>query len=283
MPKTGLPVPANSEIAFEGLIHPTTGSRKGPLGEWTGYYASGSDLEPAIRIDTLMYRDDPILVGAIPAVPPNDNTFYFGTYRCGAVWNQLEAAGIPACRACGRTEPAAAASCWWSRSRRSTAGIPNRPHGGGPLPRRRLQQPLDHRGRRRHRPTNFNDVVWAMCTRCDPRDQVDIIHGGWSSALDPMCYDTEHDRATSRVIIDACIPFRRKKTFPLVARSARRSTIASRKVGEGSAEGILSRQSLARGGSDVRRRERRVVTFASLRHGHLGGFALTRSMKNPPP
>src|SRR5260370_7561882 len=42
-----------------------------------------------------MYREDPILVGAIPAVPPNDNTFYFGSYRCGAVWNQLEAAGIP--------------------------------------------------------------------------------------------------------------------------------------------------------------------------------------------
>ncbi len=32
-------------------------------------------------------------------------------------------------------------------------------------------------------PTNFNDVIWAMCTRCDPRDQVQILHGGWSSAL----------------------------------------------------------------------------------------------------
>ena len=70
-------------------------------------------------------------------------------------------------------------------------------------------------------PTNFSDVVWAMCTRCDPRDQVDIIHGGWSSALDPMCYDTETDRRNSRVIIDACIPFRRKKTFPVIARSSK--------------------------------------------------------------
>ena len=43
----------------------------------------------------MMHRDDPILLGAIPAVPPNDNTFYLGTYRCGAVWNQLEAAGVP--------------------------------------------------------------------------------------------------------------------------------------------------------------------------------------------
>jgi UbiD family decarboxylase len=81
MPKTGLPVPANSEIAFEGLIHPDDRIKEGPLGEWTGYYASGSDLEPAIRIETLMYRNDPILVGAIPGVPPNDNTFYFGSYR----------------------------------------------------------------------------------------------------------------------------------------------------------------------------------------------------------
>ena len=98
MPRTGLPVPANSEIAFEGYIHPNDTVDEEPLGEWTGYYASGSAQEPAIRIATMMHRNDPILVGAIPAVPPNDNTFYLGTYRCGAVWNQLEAAGIPEVR-----------------------------------------------------------------------------------------------------------------------------------------------------------------------------------------
>src|SRR2546422_4475927 len=95
MPRTGLPVPANAEIAFEGLIHPGDLIQEGPLGEWTGYYAGGSRPEPAIRISTMMHRNNPILLGAIPAVPPNDNTFYLGTYRCGAVWNQLEAAGIP--------------------------------------------------------------------------------------------------------------------------------------------------------------------------------------------
>ena len=95
MPRTGLPVPANAEIAFEGFIHPGDTMEEGPLGEWTGYYPSGSRPEPVIRIATMMHRNDPILTGAIPAVPPNDNTFYLGTYRCGAVWNQLEAAGIP--------------------------------------------------------------------------------------------------------------------------------------------------------------------------------------------
>ncbi len=70
-------------------------------------------------------------------------------------------------------------------------------------------------------PTNINDVIWAMCTRCDPRIQVDIIHGGWSSALDPMCHDTEKDRHNSRVVIDACIPFNRQKTFPAIARASK--------------------------------------------------------------
>ena len=31
----------------------------------------------------------------------------------------------------------------------------------------------------------------------------------------------QDDRRNSRVIIDACIPFRRKKTFPKVARSSK--------------------------------------------------------------
>src|SRR5262247_1425863 len=53
MPRTGLPVPANSEIAFEGFIHPNDKLSEGPLGEWTGYYPSGSHPEPAIRIATL--------------------------------------------------------------------------------------------------------------------------------------------------------------------------------------------------------------------------------------
>src|SRR5262249_60082513 len=75
-PKTGLPIPAHAEIAFEGFIHPNDRVKEGPLGEWTGYYAGGVKQEPAIRIETFMYRDDPILLGAIPGIPPDDDSFY---------------------------------------------------------------------------------------------------------------------------------------------------------------------------------------------------------------
>jgi len=35
-----------------------------------------------------------------------------------------------------------------------------------------------------------------------------------------MCYDDETDRRNSRAVIDACRPFRRKDSFPTVARSS---------------------------------------------------------------
>ena len=222
MPRTGLPVPANAEIAFEGFINPGDKINEGPLGEWTGYYAGGSRLEPAIRIATMMHRDDPILMGAIPAVPPNDNTFYLGTYRCGAVWNQLEAAGIPEVKGVWAHEAGGSRFMLTVSIKQLYGGhakqagmVASHCHAGAYCNRWTIvvDDDID--------PTNFNDVIWAMCTRCDPREQVDIIHGGWSSALDPMCYDSENDRRNSRVVINACIPFNRKKTFPKIARSSK--------------------------------------------------------------
>jgi UbiD family decarboxylase len=222
MPRTGLPVPANSEIAFEGFIHPKDRLEEGPLGEWTGYYPTGSRPEPAIRIATLMHRNDPILTGAIPAVPPNDNTFYLGTYRCGAVWNQLEAAGIPEIKGVWAHEAGGSRFMLTVSIKQLYGGhakqagmIASHCHAGAYCNRWTIvvDDDID--------PTNISDVIWAMCTRCDPRAQVDIIHGGWSSALDPMCYDSTNDKRNSRVVIDACIPFNRQKTFPVIARASK--------------------------------------------------------------
>src|SRR6266571_5023534 len=209
----GLEIPyGKSEIEAAGGI----------LGEGTGYYPSGSHLEPAIRIATMMHRNNPILMGAIPAVPPNDNTFYLGIYRCGAVWNQLEAAGIPGIQGVWAHEAGGSRFMLTVSIKQLYGGhakqagmVASHCHAGAYCNRWTIvvDDDID--------PTNMNDVIWAMCTRCDPRDQVDIIHGGWSSALDPMCYDTEDDRRNSRVVVDACVPFRRKKTFPKVARSSK--------------------------------------------------------------
>ena len=221
MPKTGLPVPANAEIAFEGYIHPDDRIDEGPLGEWTGYYAGGATTQPAIRIETFMHRDAPILMGAIPAIPPNDDTFYRGTYRCGAVWNQLEAAGIPEVKGVWAHE-AGGSRMWLTVSIKQMYGGHSKQAG--------LIASQCHAGAYANRwvivvdddidPANLNDVIWSMCTRCDPKDGVEVLNGCWSTHLDPMSYSHEDPR-NSRVVVDACIPYRRKDTFPIVARNSK--------------------------------------------------------------
>ena len=230
MPQTGLPVPANAEIAFEGFIHPDDELPEGPLGEWTGYYPTGKTPEPAIRIETLMHRNNPILMGAIPAVPPNDNTFYLGLYRCGAVWNQLEAAGIPEIKGVWAHEAGGSRFMLTISIKQLYGGhakqagmIASHCHAGAYCNRWTIvvDDDID--------PTNMNDVLWAMCTRCDPRDQLDVIEGGWSSALDPMCYDPVNDKRNSRVVVNACIPFNRIATFPSIARASKELDARMRK------------------------------------------------------
>ena len=43
-------------------------------------------------------------------------------------------------------------------------------------------------------PADMDQVVWAMCTRCDPRDGMEILRGCWSTVLDPMAYGTDDPR-----------------------------------------------------------------------------------------
>jgi 4-hydroxy-3-polyprenylbenzoate decarboxylase len=220
-PATGLPMPANAEIAFEGFVHPGDLIDEGPLGEWTGYYAGGAHEEPAIRIETLMHRDSPILLGAIPAVPPNDDTFYRGTYRAGAVWNQLEAAGVPEVKGVWSHE-AGGSRMWLTVSIKQMYGGHSKQAG--------LIASQCHAGAYANRwvvvvdddinPANMNDVVWAMCTRFNPLEDMETLQGCWSTHLDPMAYSFQDPR-NARVIIDACKPWARRESFPIVARASK--------------------------------------------------------------
>ena len=219
-PRTGLPIPAHAEIAFEGFIHPNDLLDEGPLGEWTGYYAGGLKKEPAIRIETFMHRDDPILLGAIPGIPPDDDSFYRGTYRAGAVWNQLEAAGVPEVK--GVWAHAAGGSRLWL-----TVAI--KQLYGGHSKQAGLIASQCHAGAYANRvvvvvdddidPADMDQVVWAICTRMEPREGIEILRGCWSTVLDPMAYGP-NDPRNARVVIDACKPWSRRDTFPIVARSS---------------------------------------------------------------
>ena len=223
-PVTGLPIPANAEIAFEGYVSLDDLIDEGPLGEWTGYYAGGLKKEPAIRVESLMHRDNPVLLGAIPGIPPDDDSFYRCTYRSGAVWNQLEAAGVPEVKGVWSHETGGS-RLWLNVSIKQMypghskqAGlIASQCHAGAYANRFVVvvDDDID--------PSDMNKVMWAMCTRFEPREGLEILRGCWSTVLDPMGYG-ENDPRNARVVIDACKPFSRRDTFPMVVRNSPRSS-----------------------------------------------------------
>lgn len=92
---TGLPIPATAEIVIEGKVPPGELRDEGPFGEWLGYYAAGMRPAPIIKIEAIRYRNDPIILGNLPALPPNDDTYYRGILRSATIWEQLKQAGIP--------------------------------------------------------------------------------------------------------------------------------------------------------------------------------------------
>jgi 4-hydroxy-3-polyprenylbenzoate decarboxylase len=66
-------------------------------------------------------------------------------------------------------------------------------------------------------PSNLADVMWAVTTRAEPSEDVDIIRNAWSSALDPRIPPSHRDAgltSNSKMIIDACIPFQQLHTYP---------------------------------------------------------------------
>lgn len=221
-PLTGLPVPASAEIVLEGRIPPEERHTEGPFGEWTGYYAGGERSEPIIHVEGVLYRDDPIVLGCIPGKPPNDNTFFRSPLRAALIWDELERAGVP-----------------------GIVGVWSHEAGGGRMltivsikqayPGHAKQVGMAaascHAGAYANRfvvvvdddidPADTNQVLWALCTRTDVIEDVDVIKRCWSTPLDPMSYAGEGDRYyNNRMIIDACRPYDRLKTFPAVARTS---------------------------------------------------------------
>src|SRR5262249_44285124 len=66
-------------------------------------------------------------------------------------------------------------------------------------------------------PSNLADVMWAVTTRCEPSESVDIIRNAWSSSLDPRILPEDREKGQtshSKMIIDACKPFAWKDSFP---------------------------------------------------------------------
>lgn len=62
-------------------------------------------------------------------------------------------------------------------------------------------------------PYDIEDVMWAMCTRSDPKE-MDIVKKAWSGPLDPRIRKPTDDYTNSHGIIYAVKPYEWMDDFP---------------------------------------------------------------------
>ena len=65
---------------------------------------------------------------------------------------------------------------------------------------------------------DLEQVLWAMCTRCDPVEDIDFIRRAWSGPLDPRL--PKGVTSNSRGLLDACRPYEMLKDFPPVVKAS---------------------------------------------------------------
>ena len=211
-PQTGLPVPADAEFVFEGRLMPMSEQSlpEGPFGEFTGYYAAAARPGPVMDITAIHHRHDPILLGSPPMKPPR---FHFGLpFRAATIWSNLESSGVTDI-----------VGVWQHVSQLMTV-VALRQRYDGHVKRAALvaaaqsymarlvvvvDEDID--------PSNLADVMWAVATRCEPAEGIDILRHAWSSALDPRIAPADKARGVtshSKAIIDATRPFAWIDKFP---------------------------------------------------------------------
>lgn len=212
-----LPIPANAEIVIEGVLHPDEREDEGPLGEFTGYYGGVRSPQPVIEVKALHMRRDPILTTTLMArYPACEIGAYYAIMRSARIWDSLESMGVPGIRGV-YTHPAAAAG-WGMTVVSLKQQYPGHVAQVLALVAQcaaaayyskwiiAVDEDVD--------PTNFNDVLWALTTRCNPADHIDILRNTWSTGLDPSQGLRELRPYGSKALIDACKPHRHLKEFP---------------------------------------------------------------------
>ncbi|HVW90759.1 MAG TPA: UbiD family decarboxylase [Gaiellaceae bacterium] len=214
---TGLPLPASSELAIEGFVHPDDELDEGPFGEFTGYFAGGRHPRPVIRVSRLYERSNPVIYGSLPAKPPFDHSYWRATVESSLLLDDLRRAGIPDVTAVWKHE-AGSANFWTVvaikqryAGHAQQAGFAAITAAAGSSMGRYVVVVDDDVD-----VEDLEEVIWCVSTRTDPATSIQIVRDTPSNPLDPMLADLTKPWVTSRAVVNACRPFDRRDTFPRV-------------------------------------------------------------------
>jgi 4-hydroxy-3-polyprenylbenzoate decarboxylase len=215
---TGFPVPADAEIVIEGDTVKGDVLDEGPFGEWTGYYCSNTVQRPCVRVKSIMHRNNPIICNAPQHRPVDETVLLKAVTRSAAIWEALRLSGIPEIRGVWQHEGGAGVRFTVISIKQRYPG-----HARQVLHVASSCQAGAYNGKWTVvvdddiNPSDMARVLWAMSTRFDPAEDIDIIRKAWSSGRDPLVIPNTGN-FNNRILIDACIPYGRllKGDFPPV-------------------------------------------------------------------
>ncbi len=216
---TGLPIIASAEIVIEGWVVQGELADEGPFGEWPGYYVSGVSREPVFKVARVLYRNNPIVLGAPPAKPPHDYSYMRTIMKSAMIFDALVAAGIPEIRGVyapecggGRMMVIVSIRQRYPGHARQAGFIASQCREAAYMGKYTIvvDEDIDV--------TNLEEVLWAVCTRTDPATSIDFIRRAWASKAEPMLRRGE-PTFNSRAVIDACKPWEWIDEFPKVAQA----------------------------------------------------------------
>src|SRR5918911_383019 len=214
--------PANAELVVEGVIHPNAVRREGPFGEFPGYYGRPEAGCPLVEVTAVHYRSRPILTNALMAdYPSNEQSGFFAIARSARIWDDLDKLGIPGIAGV-YCHPAGAGGFGmtiisleqrYAGHAAQALALAAQVPGGAYYTKWivAVDEDVD--------PTDIDQVIWAMASRCNPIEDIDILRNTWSTWLDPTQNPPEKRPYGSKALINACKEHRYLPQF------ARRTTL----------------------------------------------------------
>lgn len=204
---TDLLLPANAELVIEGVIKPNSVKREGPFGEFPGYYGRPEAGCPLVDITAVHYRSKPILTNALMADYPScEQSGFFSVIRSAKIWDDLDKLGIPGIAGV-YAHPAAAGGFGmtvismeqrYAGHAAQALALAAQGPGGAYYTKWiiAVEDDID--------PTDMDQVIWAMASRCNPVEDIDILRNTWSTWLDPTQNPPEERPYGSKALINAC-------------------------------------------------------------------------------
>lgn len=202
-----LPIPANAELVVEGIIRPGSVRKEGPFGEFPGYYGRPEAGCPLVEITAVHYRNQPILTNALMAdYPSNEQSTFFAVARSARIWSDLDKLGIPGVKGV-YAHPAGAGGFGmtvisleqrYAGHAAQALALAAQVPGGAYYCKWiiAVDEDID--------PTDTDQVIWAMSSRCNPVEDIDILRNTWSTWLDPTQNPPEERPYGSKALINAC-------------------------------------------------------------------------------